>query len=169
MIAYQLDSKGYYLEKVECQPSPLEEGVYLIPAGSVEIEPPEVSEGYIQRFVNGEWKIEINPQGKTFYNKKDRSEKFYDLGDEIEEDYTDISPLENEMFQNYVNGQWEVDLEKKQEHEKKMLMLSLKNELASSDWRMTIDKFESMTTEQQTYWKSHRQSLRDQINELEGN
>ena len=40
MIAYQTDEDGIYIGTVECQESPLEPGVFLIPAGAIEDAPP---------------------------------------------------------------------------------------------------------------------------------
>ena len=58
MIAYQTDQAGIYIGEVECQESPLEPGVYLLPGGSTLIAPPLALDGERAVLENGVWKIE---------------------------------------------------------------------------------------------------------------
>lgn len=44
-IISQLDAEGYYIYPAEADESPLEPGVWLIPAGAIDVPPPEVPEG----------------------------------------------------------------------------------------------------------------------------
>lgn len=62
-IAYQTDLNGYYMGTVPCQPSPLEPGVYLIPGGATEVEPPEIPDGKVAKFNwgTGAWVLEKVP------------------------------------------------------------------------------------------------------------
>lgn len=55
MIAYQTDLNGFYIGIVECQPSPLEPGEFLIPGGATLEEPPNVDEGQFLQLSDGEW------------------------------------------------------------------------------------------------------------------
>lgn len=57
----QLDSKSYFVEQVLADESPLQEGVFLIPAGAVETSPPNVPEGQRAKW-NGQWVFEDIPQ-----------------------------------------------------------------------------------------------------------
>lgn len=61
MIVYQTDHEGVYLGPVQADESPLEPGVFLIPAGCVEVEPPTSPEGSFARWVNGSWVVEELP------------------------------------------------------------------------------------------------------------
>lgn len=51
MIAYRYDSNGLYIGTIPCQPDPRAtkeagEEVYLLPANSTTVEPPQAKEGY---------------------------------------------------------------------------------------------------------------------------
>lgn len=59
---YQLDNNGYYLGETVAQESPLEPGVYLIPAGATEEIPPAYdSTTQVLKMVSGSWTIENKP------------------------------------------------------------------------------------------------------------
>lgn len=58
---YQTDQNGFFLGVVEADESPLESGVFLIPAGCVETPPPELPAGMAARWVNGKWVLETIP------------------------------------------------------------------------------------------------------------
>lgn len=57
MQAAQLDSNGFFMFLVPRQLSPLEEGVWLLPAGSVEQLPPDevLAEGERWKYVNNDF------------------------------------------------------------------------------------------------------------------
>ncbi|ASJ79181.1 hypothetical protein P26059A_0029 [Curvibacter phage P26059A] len=57
----QLDTNGYFVGVTTADESPLEEGVFLIPAGTVDSIPPSIPEGKLARW-NGEWTLEDIPQ-----------------------------------------------------------------------------------------------------------
>jgi hypothetical protein len=50
---FQLDEDGFLIGVAVADESPLEEGVFLLPAGCVEVEPLPHVEGKRQQFVNG--------------------------------------------------------------------------------------------------------------------
>jgi hypothetical protein len=58
-IVSQLDASGYFLGAAVADESPLEPGVYLIPGGCEDVEPPEVPEGQRARLVGGVWQFEV--------------------------------------------------------------------------------------------------------------
>ena len=67
MTRHLYDFNGLYLGPYECQIDPLEseikgEPVYLIPANSTDIEPPETQDEETLRFVDGAWTIEKPPE-----------------------------------------------------------------------------------------------------------
>lgn len=64
MQVYQTDQNGIYLGPVEADESPLEPGVFLIPAGCIEEAPPPIPSGSIARHVGGAWQIEDMPDAQ---------------------------------------------------------------------------------------------------------
>lgn len=57
MIVYQTNSQGIYIGPVQADESPLEPGVFLIPGGCVEAEPPSIPDGHVAVWVNGAWSV----------------------------------------------------------------------------------------------------------------
>ncbi len=67
-VVYQLDAAGIYVGPTEADRSPLdEEEVYLIPAGCVEVAPPEVPAGHVARWQDGAWDLVEDHRGETWY------------------------------------------------------------------------------------------------------
>ena len=60
-IVSQLDADGYFVGLTTADESPLEPGVFLIPGGAVDVEPPVVPDGHRARWSNG-WVFEAIPQ-----------------------------------------------------------------------------------------------------------
>lgn len=60
-IVYQTDVNGMYAGEVEADESPLEPGVYLIPAGCVETAPPAPAPGYDRVWQAGAWVLVPQP------------------------------------------------------------------------------------------------------------
>lgn len=57
-LVSQLDRRGYFIGAVVADPSPLEEGVFLIPGGAVDVEPPTIPDGKDARW-DGGWVFEV--------------------------------------------------------------------------------------------------------------
>lgn len=57
MRVVQLDVHNYFAGIVDCEESPLEPGVFLVPAGCIKSEKPEIPEGHRAKWNNG-WVIE---------------------------------------------------------------------------------------------------------------
>jgi hypothetical protein len=60
---FQLDDEGFLIGETVADESPLDEGVFLLPAGCVEIDPLPAVEGKRQQFVNGMFQYIDIPQG----------------------------------------------------------------------------------------------------------
>lgn len=57
MLVYQTNELGIYVGPVIADESPLEPGVWLIPGGCVEIEPPQTSVDQVAVWQAGAWII----------------------------------------------------------------------------------------------------------------
>ena len=62
MIFYQTDHEGFFVGPVKADESPLEPGVWLIPGGAVEQEPPALQEGERAQWTDGEWQVIPPPE-----------------------------------------------------------------------------------------------------------
>lgn len=61
-LVSQLDANGYYFGPTWAQESPLEPGIWLIPAGAIEVDPPEeVLSGKRYWYADGAWQVEDIP------------------------------------------------------------------------------------------------------------
>lgn len=60
-VVYQTDPDGYYTGETLADESPLEKGVWLIPAGAVETKPPSVESGKIPRWNGRVWEVVLKP------------------------------------------------------------------------------------------------------------
>jgi len=61
MIVYQTDKDGILVDQMEADESPLEPGVYLIPAGCVLRVPPPCPSGMRVRWTGDDWTVEAIP------------------------------------------------------------------------------------------------------------
>jgi hypothetical protein len=57
-LVYQTNESGIYVGPAQADESPLEPGVFLIPGGAIEVEPPALKDGQRARWRNGAWVIE---------------------------------------------------------------------------------------------------------------
>jgi hypothetical protein len=57
----QLDAEGYFVGMTEADESPLEPGVWLLPAGAVDVPAPSVSAGFRARWDGGQFVLEAIP------------------------------------------------------------------------------------------------------------
>ena len=55
MKIYNYDHEGFYVGECDADESPLEPGVYLIPARATEVKPPKLKDGHQIKMVDGEW------------------------------------------------------------------------------------------------------------------
>lgn len=60
-IVCQLDDDGYLTGLTAADESPLEPGVWLYPARSVDAEPPSIPDGHRARWVGGAWVVAAPP------------------------------------------------------------------------------------------------------------
>jgi hypothetical protein len=60
-LVSQLDADGYFFGPAIADESPLEPGVFLLPAGAVECSPPSVPDGKRAKYVEGKFIFETIP------------------------------------------------------------------------------------------------------------
>lgn len=68
---YQTDEDGLFLSVTEARESPLEPGVFLIPARCVEEAPPEIATRQVAKWQDGEWIVLADHRGETWYRDGD--------------------------------------------------------------------------------------------------
>lgn len=108
----QLDDQGIYVGQTDADLSPeeAENGVYLMPAGCVDVTPPKEKDGFVAKWTSEEWQYIENHIGKTVYSTATKdSMEISELG-VIPEGYTLIKP-ENEL-EEWNGKAWEIPTEK---------------------------------------------------------
>jgi hypothetical protein len=58
----QLNQQGYYMGLTGADESPLEPGVYIMPAGTIDVAQPDIPENYRACWVDNNWKFEPIPE-----------------------------------------------------------------------------------------------------------
>jgi hypothetical protein len=58
----QLDDQGYFVGLTQADESPLEPGVYLMPAGTIDVAVPTIPEGQCARWSQDQWLFEPLPE-----------------------------------------------------------------------------------------------------------
>ena len=67
MLVYNYDYNGVFLSATEADESPLERGVFLIPANATKIEPPVEVFGKVRVFHEGKWaNVDVSEQGQPY-------------------------------------------------------------------------------------------------------
>jgi hypothetical protein len=96
-----------YISTEEAQESPLEKGVYLIPANATELAPPKNKANEVSIFdeEKQEWNNFIDNRGKKVYSVVDAISSTVDYIGEIKEGFTLIEPT-SIYDTNFVNGKW---------------------------------------------------------------
>ena len=90
----QLNEQGIYVGQTEADLSPeeAENGIYLMPAGCVDIAPPEDKKGFVSKWTGDSWEYIANNIGKTVYSTQTKEPKeITELGS-IPQGYTLIKP-----------------------------------------------------------------------------
>lgn len=66
ITVYEYDKTGLYTGETTAEPSPREEGVWLIPANATPLEPPVTGEHECAVFRNGRWSVRYDFRGTTY-------------------------------------------------------------------------------------------------------
>lgn len=89
---YQMDHLGLFVGSLEARESPLEPGVYLIPAGCVEVEPPAPTEYQVAIWSDGAWKLVVDRRGETWFADYEPVTIDF-IGDPAERGYRSTLPI----------------------------------------------------------------------------
>lgn len=67
MLVYNYDYNGVFLSASEADESPLERGVFLVPANATKIEPPVEVFGKVRVFFDGKWaNVDVSEHGQPY-------------------------------------------------------------------------------------------------------
>lgn len=90
----QLDENGFYLHTTFADLSPLEEeqGVYLLPANCVDIDPPEEQQGFLAQYSKGKWLYVADNRGTYYDTETGEQIDFTELGG-VPKNLTKLKPL----------------------------------------------------------------------------
>jgi hypothetical protein len=87
----QLDQNGYFVGITNADESPLEQGVFLIPAGAVDVDAPVIPEGKVAKW-DGVWVYEDIPNEAT------------EEEDPVELTYAEKRAMEYPPIEDYLDG-----------------------------------------------------------------
>ena len=97
---------GEYLGPEAAYESPLEPGVYLLPAHSTEAEPPEADDGHVAVFADGAWTLVEDHRGEVWYDTATQERHEIKTLGIVPEAWTQIEPTDHEAVWN--GAAWEV-------------------------------------------------------------
>ena len=106
-IVYQTDHLGVYVGSVEADPSPREEGVYLVPQGCVEVPPPAAPDNHVARWNGKGWDLVESYRGLIAYNVKTGEPKEIDRTGPLPTGYTLSAPGPHQVWKH---GEWVDDI-----------------------------------------------------------
>ncbi len=86
MLIYHYDPDGVYVGSSEADPSPLEPGVFLIPARATALAPPHTGENEAAVFKNNAWTLEPDYRGTVYWLADGTKTKIVDIGEEVPAD-----------------------------------------------------------------------------------
>ena len=110
MLVYNYHSEfKYFVGSEEALLSPLETGIYLIPANATPIQPTEAQTGSIAVFKNGEWSVIADLRGDC-YSTTTREQIYNSDPRAIPTGFTSIKPPEitRQQFLTW-NNEWVVN------------------------------------------------------------
>ena len=90
----QLDEQGIYVGQTDADLSPEEadNGVYLMPAGCVDIDPPEDKKGFVVKWTDKAWEYIENHIGETVYSTTTKESLVISEFGSIPDGYTEVEP-----------------------------------------------------------------------------
>ena len=110
----QLDKDGLYIGQTIADLSPLEadDGVYLLPSGAIDAEPPKLADGQAAKWVDGNWQYLPDYRGQTAYRITDGSSVIIDKVGALADGLTLLEPMPHSTWDGTA---WVVTAEKQAE------------------------------------------------------
>lgn len=106
-IVYQTDHLGIFTGETSADLSPVEDGVWLIPGGCVEVAPPKTGAQQAARWDGRAWTLIESYQGLTAYHKVTRQPMLIETPDPLPKDYTLKAPGEHQVW---IKNRWVDDV-----------------------------------------------------------
>ena len=131
--------------------SPLESDIYLIPANSTDIQPPDAQANQVAVFEDNDWIIKPDFRGQIVYKKSDLSEIIIQEIGEIPLDMLESLPVKPNEFSAWDGSGYVFDMN---------LVRTKRNQLLQeSDFTQIPDC--PLTAEKKEAYRVYRQALRD--------
>lgn len=106
--AFNIDpATGEYLGTCQADPSPLEPGVWLLPAHSVTDAPPIAGQGQAVVREDGAWTVVADHRGSTVYHTATGEPRTWLLLGALPAEYTLTAP--ESAYDKWADGQWQLD------------------------------------------------------------
>ena len=104
---------GEYISEGLADGSPLEPGIYLVPAYATEIQPPETGDNEVACFENESWIVKPDYRGQNFYKKEDLSEVIIAEIGELSDDLLSELPLKPDQYFEWNGEEYVLNIDKK--------------------------------------------------------
>ena len=107
----QLDENGIFIGMAEADLDVYaRDGSYLIPAGCIDTEPPELRNGYAAKWVNTEWQYLPDLRGQTAYNTETGEAITIEEIGELSAGLTLLARPDE--CHDWINGAWKLNKDK---------------------------------------------------------
>ena len=136
-----------YLGPESAHESPMEPGVYLIPAHATTIAPPEADDGHVPVFADGAWTLVEDHRGEVWYDTATQERHEIKTLGIVPETWTPLEPTDHEAVWN--GAAWEVPFEVLKERKRREIWGAGDAILASVKARYTQAEIESWSKQEQ--------------------
>ena len=138
---------GEYLGPETAHESPLEPGVYLLPAHSTETAPPEAGEHQAAVYRNGAWLLTDDHRGEVWYDTATQERHEIKTLGIVPETWTQIVPTDPESIWN--GAAWEVPFDVLKERKRREIWSAGDAILAAVKTKYTQAEIESWSKQEQ--------------------
>jgi len=169
---YHPITKEYISESIADE-SPLEVGIFLLPANATFQKPPEIDENEVAIFEDENWSIKQDYRGKVYY-EKDSGERIVitEIGIYPDESLTDIEPKEYQIW-DFEFNQWTEDTALIAKIQQEKTNQESRDFLVTTDWKIIRHKDQldlgietSLTSEEYIALLQQRQEARSKVMEV---